>query len=66
MADLLPRIVGQVRTAGMGQVVGLDLIACLAMTDAEGIDRAVAIPLIGGIERGVLWAYRPKDDAADV
>lgn len=62
VADLMPRIMGQVRTAGMGQVVGLDLTAALALTDAEGIDRAIAIPLIGGIERGTLWAYRPKGD----
>jgi len=65
-ADMLPQMAGQVRTAGMGQVVGLDLTACLALTDAADLDRTVAIPLIGGIERGLLWAYRPKDAAADV
>lgn len=66
MADLMPLLAGQVRTAGMGQVVGLDITAALALTDAEGIDRTVAVPLLGGLARGLMWAYRPQETAPDV
>lgn len=40
----------------MGQIIGLDVTACLAVTDAAGIDREAALIFVRGLEAGLLRA----------
>jgi hypothetical protein len=54
--SVAPQLVAQVRTAGMGQIIGLDVTACLAVTDAAGIDREAALIFVRGLEAGLLRA----------
>jgi hypothetical protein len=53
---------GQVRTAGMGGVVGIDLMAVLTVAEAIGYDlRAMAL-LVPAVEAGMVTGYRKLDE----
>lgn len=63
MAALLPQIMTQMRV-GMAGPVGLDLPACLMLTDVAGVGRDVAAVLLAGVEAGVLRAARRATERA--
>jgi hypothetical protein len=52
--DLALACQGQVRTAGMGGVLGFDLPAVLAAADARGLDRAAVMALLPHIEAAMV------------
>lgn len=61
IAGMIGDLVGQVRI-GMAGPAGLDLPACLAMTDSENIDREVAIPMLLAVQRGLMRVFGKKKD----
>ncbi len=60
--DLLQQCQGQVRTAGMGGVVGIDLAAVMTVAEAVGYDRRSMAMLIPAAEAGMVAGYRKLDE----
>lgn len=54
---VMPQLSGQVR-AGMGGAYAVDLTACLAVTDAAGIEREAALVFLRAFEGGLLRAMK--------
>jgi len=51
---------GQLRTAGMGAVVGLDIGACVALGRAMGADEAALAVLLPCAEAGLAAAFAER------
>ncbi|MEI4485596.1 hypothetical protein V8J36_05295 [Frigidibacter sp. MR17.14] len=53
---------GQVRTAGMGGVLGLDMTAVLALGAASGIEPVITAELMPAIEAVMVRKLRERND----
>lgn len=62
--DLALRVSGQLRVAGLGGVIGLDLGAALAMAAALGIDGMAVAELLPAIETRLVQALNKRDGAS--
>ena len=60
--DLVVVCQGQLRTAGMGGVSGLDLPAALEMARLRGYDQSMMAQLLPGCEAGIVSGYGMRDD----
>lgn len=63
MWDLVLACQSQVRTAGMGGVVGFDLPAVLAAADAQGVDRGAVMMFLPYIETAMVVAVNERQTA---
>ena len=59
------RCQGQLRPAGMGGVIGLDLPAALRMARALGYDEAAMAELLPYAERGMVTAINQRNRDGD-
>jgi hypothetical protein len=55
--DISQRCAGQIRTAGMGQPIGIDLGVALRMAEVEGADPAVMTNLLPALEAGMVAGF---------
>ena len=60
--DLVVDCQGQLRSAGMGGVAGLDLPATLEMAQLRGYDRRMMAQLLPGCEAGIVSGCAMRDD----
>jgi len=55
------RFSSQLRVAGMGAIIGLELPFLLDMAIADGVEREIALHLLPHAEAGVVAALNEKD-----
>ena len=58
MCQLIESYSGQLRTAGMGGVIGFDLSALLEVADSLGYDRTAMVLLLPAVEGGLANAIQ--------
>lgn len=56
--DVAQRCAGQVRTAGMGGVIGLDLSVALRLAEIDGADMKAMATLLPAYEAGMVAGLR--------
>ena len=54
---------GQLRTAGMGGIIGFDMPAFLQVADALGYERESLISLLSFAESGMLEAMKERSES---
>ena len=63
--ELIETCSGQLRTAGMGGIIGFDLPAFLQVADALGYERKSLISLLSFAESGMLEAMRERSESSE-
>jgi len=62
---LFSSLVSQIRVT-QGAILGLDMPACLEITDAAGVDRRVAAFLLPELSAGLVAGFKKKSNHEDV